>query len=269
MLAVRIPGSTEVQTIFVQLRSGLPFGEVPWWNTGVDAMLASPDGSRPIVVPPSGPASNLSRVTAELSHSADGATLVTTWRRTSSGQNALSETQPAGLPRERNDRALTMCGRGPGVDVIRADSSTGYPPVATRLECEIEEAVVPVEPAISRYSVKWTGPWLGPLPELPSGPRTHPVAFDFPRVDLLELSLKSPHGFRPRPAPDATTLTGPFGKYRLVVTVTEDGYKVERAVALFAVAVPASEYDALRAFLDGVRRADGTLLEFERVRADP
>ena len=68
------------------------------------------------------------------------------------------------------------------------------------------------------------------------------------RVQWRKTSVKAPPGFRAKDAPKETSISGPYGKYSLAVSVTADGFKIQRALALFPVAVPPSEYEALRAF---------------------
>ena len=65
-------------------------------------------------------------------------------------------------------------------------------------------------------------------------------------------------------APQPRSLVGPYGKYQLAISTTSDGYKVERALARFPLAVPAAEYEELRAFFEAVREADAVPLTFAR-----
>src|SRR5262249_50048719 len=46
LLAVRSPGTSDDEATFVDLGSGLPYGEVPWWVTGSPAFLAAPKEHR-------------------------------------------------------------------------------------------------------------------------------------------------------------------------------------------------------------------------------
>ena len=102
---------------------------------------------------------------------------------------------------------------------------------------------------------------------MPQTPRIHSVVFDYPRVDTLELLVKPPPGFRVARAPEPVELTGPYGRYKLTISSTAEGYKVQRAFALFAESVPAAEYEALRSFVERVVGADRTSLRFERTPA--
>jgi hypothetical protein len=103
-------------------------------------------------------------------------------------------------------------------------------------------------------------------PDLAPGERVHPVIFDFPRADVVELTIAPPSGFEPEDAPPPVEISSPFGSYRLTISTTPEGFKVERALALLPLKVPAEEYDVLVAFLDDVRHADSTRVAFTRVR---
>ncbi len=269
VVAVRPPGASDDRLLFVHVRSGLPFGDVPWWNSGVQAMLATSDGAKPVLVRAAGAAGNTSRVRGQLSVADDGATWIAHWDRTAAGQYALADTQGLGglADKERKERIATLCGLGPDVEVARSDWSVTYPPVSSRLACESRRRADAPDAAVGIYTIDWSGPWIGSVPDLPPGPRVHPVVFDFPRVDTMELTVKAPSGFRPRAAPEPRQLSGPYGKYRLVIAATPEGYEVNRALALLPLRVPPAEYEALRSFVEEVRRADRTPLTFVRAES--
>jgi hypothetical protein len=140
--------------------------------------------------------------------------------------------------------------------------------MVSELTCTTERLVRDLDDSIGRFSLAWTGPWMMRAPDLPPGERVHPVVFDYPRVDLVELTIVPPPGFRTSEAPEPTELTGPYGAYRLAVARTGAAVKISRSLTLRHVRVPAEEYDALRAFLDDVRRADDTRVRFLRVEQD-
>jgi hypothetical protein len=50
------------------------------------------------------------------------------------------------------------------------------------------------------------------------------------------------------------------------MSTTSEGCRVERALALLPLKVPAAEYNVLVAFLDEVRHADSTTVKFTRVK---
>jgi hypothetical protein len=271
LVAVRSPGASWDQVLTVDLDSGLPFGELPWWVTGVEGMLATAQGARSVFLKPSSPRSNVSRISVEQEFSGDHSRLIARWHRISEGQSGLDEARQLGDTSEKNrkERVARMCGLGPDVEVIRSESKLGYPPLVARLDCESHGQIGTTDPDSTHYELIWAGPWVGPVPDLPPGRRVNPVVFAFPRVDFLELTVKAPSGFRPEAAREGASFAGPYGKYRLVISVTQDGYKLERALALFPVAVPPAEYDSLRSFLADVRRADRTTLAFGRAEPQP
>jgi hypothetical protein len=269
LVAVRSPGAPWDQVVLVDLSCGLPFGELPWWVTGVEGMVATAQGARGIFLPPSTPKVNVSHNLVEQVFSDDSLQVIARWHRISEGQAGLDDAQRLGGASEKNRtaRVAQMCSQGSDIEVTRSEAEVGYPPLVVRLDCESQEAVGPDDPETARYEMSWVGPWVEPVPDLLPGPRVHPVVFAFPRVDILELSVKAQAGFRPKDAPEATSFAGPYGKYQLTISATADGFKVQRALALLPVVVPPAEYDALRAFISKVRRADATTLPFARAES--
>lgn len=266
LIAVRQPGDPDEQAIIVDPDSGLPYGEVPWWFSGAQAALVTSSGIRPVLVPSSGASSNISRVRGEIALFAEDSILLAAWTRTDDGQAAFSAAQTlAGLSDARREEYLdAACGAGPDTDVIQVDDQVLHPPVRHQVACETETLLVGLRDDVGRYRLGWTGPWVDVLPVLPPGRRTHAIVFDYPRVETLELRILPPEGLRPTGAPVTTERSSPYGKYRLAIAVTPEAYTIQRALALFPVFVPAEEYDALREFLEAVRRADDTTLEFAR-----
>ena len=166
---------------------------------------------------------------------------------------------------DRRERLEELCGRGREMEVAKAESPGLEAKFGTlALDCELDgELVGPEE--VGRYSFSMDGPWNEPLPDFGGrATRVHAALFDFGRVDKTKLSVQSPPGFAPKGALEPTRFESPFGRYIRTVTVTEDGYEVNRGVAFTPLMVPAADYPALRAFLDQIRQADHMSLEFER-----
>ncbi|HKQ62077.1 MAG TPA: DUF3857 domain-containing protein [Candidatus Polarisedimenticolaceae bacterium] len=271
VVAVRTPGAPDDQALMVDVESGLPFGEIPWWHGGVQGLLATSAGARAVFLAPSGTAGSVSRAVVELGFSDDGSQLRAKWTRTSRGQSGLDQSQQLGgrSDRAREESLNRMCGLGPDVEVGHAEGNVYYPPVTSQLTCE-SAAALDVPPAtVDRYHLDWKGPWVAALPDLAAGPRVHPLIFDFSRVELLELSLKPPPGYRPSRPPPEVRFAGTYGKYALTFAATDEGYRVERALALLPLKVPPAEYAAFLEFLARVRAADATGLDFDRVEPRP
>lgn len=271
LVAVRAPGEPDDRAVLVDPGTGLTYGEVPWWLTGVPAMLATAKGARPIQVPPSDLRRNVSQSRVSVRIGEEG--LNFTWSKTGKGQVGFTSRRHLRrlAPDDRAELVEELCGGGDTYDVLRAESP-GLDQLFSdfQLECEIETADANFDSETTRYRLGFTGPWIEPVPDLEGrADRVHPVVFSYPRVDMATVEVASPSGFAPSgetPAP--VSIDSPYGRYRFAVTPSEGGYKVERALALSPLIVPAAEYDALRRFLDDVRRADAAQLAFERVGSD-
>jgi len=97
----------------------------------------------------------------------------------------------------------------------------------------------------------------------------HAVVFDYPKVEVSGMDVTAPHGFKSKPGPEPIKLESPFGRYQLFVKQTPTGYHVDRLYAVVALMVKAAEYDQVRKFFDDARKADRTLLAFERAGDAP
>lgn len=266
LVAVYPAGQSEGQMLVVDPSSGLEFAQVPWWVSGVEGMVATSKGARTVFLPPSDPAKNIAQTKAELAFSGDGSRLLVKSTRIARGQSGVevARLQSGWSTAERQDRLDRLCGSGPDVRIEVADSVIGYPGMVAKLTCESERELLQPVGSFTSYTLGLGGPWLESLPDLPPGPRVHPVVFDFPRVQVLELTVTSPDGFRFESPPDSVSLATTYGKYQLVFSAAPEGAKVQRAFALLPVKVPVEEYDDLRGFLEAVRRADATGLTFTR-----
>jgi hypothetical protein len=261
LVAVRAPGAPDEAAIVTDPSSGLPFGLVPWWSSGVRALLATPDDVRPILVPASSPADSTTHTEVGIDFDTEGAAMTANWESIARGHAGLNLSQLLSSLSQDDRRAF--CGEGPDARTLRAEFGV-LPSMTSRLRCAIEIATAGIEDDVGRYDVGWSGPWIAPLPDLPVGARVHPVLLDFPQVEFSNIEVRAPAGFVTAGAPDERTVDSSFGKYRARFSTTPEGYRVERALAQLVVLVPSSDYDALRAFYDGVRDADRTPLTFVR-----
>ena len=74
LVAVRAPDGPQERFVFVAPGSGLPYGEVPWWLTGVNVLVATKDGPLPVPVPASEAAGNVGTTRATVTFSPEGDT---------------------------------------------------------------------------------------------------------------------------------------------------------------------------------------------------
>ena len=270
LAAVRIPDQ-EGFTI-VDPGSEMPYGEIPWWLTGASAVVLTKARAHPVTLPTADAKKNVAESTVSISFADDNDTMVTRWTETGKGQVGLGERRYLRRlsPDDRAERVDLLCGASPDVEIVKADV-VGIDDLSHGLElhCELERYGTTLEEDIGVYYLEWGGPWLRELPDLPEGPRTHPVVFEFPRVDVVNLEIVAPEGYVPEDAPEPEKLQTPVGNYVLRVSRLEDRFKVERAVALFNLAIPVDRYDELRSFIEDVRRLDRSPLTFKRAELEP
>jgi hypothetical protein len=271
LVEVRTPGDPDGKAIFTDPGAGLPFGEIPWRLAGAKGFLAHGKGWRAVFLPFSAAERNLATVKVDVRPADDRSSVVSSWKLRATGQFGADLKAAARRTDSISRRSWLdgLCGASSAAKVTSAEAS-GLDGASNEFDllCSLERSDWMAETSRDRLSLTWTGPWVRDVPELPSGPRTHPVKFDFPRVEVLEMNVATPADFVPTEAPQPVRLEGRHGRYVLVVTPTPSGYRVNREFALHRSEIPAAEYESLRDFLAAARRADRTLLEFQRQRTD-
>jgi hypothetical protein len=268
LVAVRSPGEPDEKAVLVDVGSGLPYGEIPWWMTGIKGFLAAGEGARPISLPPSPPQRNVSETRADLRFSDDNASLLAKWTRTGKGQSGVDERISLRdmTPEDRKRRQEELCGASGEIELLSSElPGLNEPMSAFQISCETENTRTNLDEETGAYRLGVSGAWLENVPDLPTEARTQPVLFRFPRTDLLTLDIASPKGFTPSSEVAPIQLSTPYGMYLLSVSARENGYHVERSVTLVPLAVMASDYGSLQSFFAEIRRADRTLLAFKRV----
>ncbi|HZE89455.1 MAG TPA: DUF3857 domain-containing protein, partial [Verrucomicrobiae bacterium] len=90
LVAVRARGEPDEKLVFVSPSSGLPFGEVAWWFTGIPALLVSGRGAHSVVVWDAPAKQNVSDTRVDLSFDAGGEGTVR-WLRSDTGQQGYLE----------------------------------------------------------------------------------------------------------------------------------------------------------------------------------
>ena len=267
LIAVKARGEPDDRLVFVDLGSGLPFGEIPWWLAGSPALLASDQGHRVVVLPASDPEKNVSETHVTISFNLDDGSEEFSSVTDDACQQGLSERwRLRGLnPEERAGELEKSCGASGDTEVSKAeaprlqDVTAGY-----RLECEGTITDANFRRNLGRYSLDLFGPWFQGPPRFTAPTRSMDVVFRYPRTDSLVLDVRSPPGFVAMDIRNPPAIESAFGRYALKIAATTEGYHVERLYSLTTVTVPAKDYEALRSFFDDIARSDATRLEFRR-----
>lgn len=266
-VAVRSPGAQDDTLVFVDAGSGLPYGQVPWRATGVQALICGATGSSSAVIPPASPKVNRTDAHVTLAFTDDNQALLVTWARTAQGAAGLEYRRWLRDldARKRKETLDALCGSSARTEVTAAElPELDKPSAPFQIKCGLEQSEMNIGSDIATYSLALTGPWSPEIPQFPSPTRVHPVIFDFPRADIVAFDVSAPHGFKPKDPPAAVALESQYGKYHLVVTATPTGFHVDRAFAMTVLLAKPDEYGALRKFFDDVRKADAVAVTFER-----
>jgi hypothetical protein len=266
-VGVRAPGAPDADIVIVDPGSGLAYGQVPWRATGATALMCTPKGDVAILVPPSSPAINRDDTRATMAFSDDGESMVVKWSRTALGATGLGWRRWLRDldARERKETLDDLCGASGTTEVTAAElPSLTEDDAPFQIACDLERSEVNASSEFSTYSLSLGGPWWPEVPEFNAATRVHPVIFDYPKVDILSMEVTAPHGFKPGPVPAPVKLDSQYGRYQLTVTATPTGYRVDRAFALTVLIAKVPEYDALKKYFDGVRKADGMTVTFVR-----
>lgn len=263
---VRLPGVAEPK--LVAPCSGLKFGQVPWWLSGISAFSASKAGAGTIQVGPTLPEDSVGETVGKVSFGEDNATVKAEWTRTGAGQFGYSERrfQRRKTPQERQERNDELCGAGASFEVAEAKLE-GIDDLRTpfKLQCAGEMTTAGIDDAVTRYSFGAAGPWNYGLPAISAPQRVHPVHFDYPYTDHSVIEVEAPHGFKPGTAPPPVNMNNGALSFSRVVTATPTGFRVERTFKLTTLIVRPDVYSMLVDWLKIARRADERPLEFLRV----
>ncbi len=267
LVGVKAKGDPDDKLVFVDLGSGLPFGEIPWWLAGSRAVLASAEGHRVVFLPPSDPRKNLSETHVKISFNLEDGTAPFSSVADGKGQQGLTARWKLRSlnPEERGKELEKYCGASGYTEISKAkapdlpDLTASY-----HLECEGALMNTNLQGNLGGYSFGFLGPWTEEIPRFTAPARTQSIIFSYPRIDHLIFDVTAPPGFVPTGVKAPPSVESPYGRYALSISPTANGYHVERFYALVAVAVPVKDYDALRQFFEDVARADATRLEFKR-----
>ncbi len=266
LVAVRRPGDPEKKYVVLDPGSGLPFGEIPWYYSGVNGYLLTREGADTVRLQPAPITSNISETTVAIHFEEENEFTVYSWTALGRGQISMDERRYLRWmsPEDRSERIEKLCSTGTESEILTAEVGNLQELTSDyELQCKAEESNG-LDESIGHYSMSFVGPWMKSVPGLTEGERILTVVFRFPRADITRMDVSAPEGFTPHDSLPTKTIESTFGKYVLSIKRTDEGYHVERLLALYPLAVPAEHYNELVEFLDSVRKADRTNLEFER-----
>ena len=267
LVAVRAPDGPTDRFEFVAPGSGLPYGQVPWWLSGVNVLVVTKDGPLPVPVPAPEAAGNVGTIRARVTFAGEGDTANVAWTIEGSGQYGYSRwrTLRRMKPDEREKELIRICGGGGELEISDALADGLAEKVATsRVSCAGEILATNFEPGVERYAFPVDGPWIPALPDLRPGTRRFPVVFDYPRTERTTIEVEPPPGFTADKPPTPARLTTVYGTYSLTVSRAGNGFRVERELVLPRLSIPPENYTGLVGFLDHIRRGDATALPFVR-----
>jgi hypothetical protein len=269
---VRSPGEPDDLAVLADPGLGLPYGEAAWWLSGTVAFLADPDTPRTIKIRPTNAKVSVWDASTKMTFDEQTESAKVSWSRTERVQHGLRDRLDLRrmAPEDRKAWLDDACGATSQFEIQRAaapglERSTGD----FLLECEGSMTDTSFTSEISAYRFNLLGPWIETSPLFPSGRRVHPIVFDYPHTDTNVIEVHFPKGFEPTSDPMVIPVQSEFGVYRLSIQPREDGYRIERVLAVQAVSVPPAKYEALRDFFADVARADRTMLTVARREGKP
>lgn len=273
LVAVEPPAEGGGKPVLVDPGSGLPYGDVPWWVAGVQGMICTSKGSKPIAIPLGDGRKNTLQTKVSISFTDDLDGERATWTRTSTGQRAFGVRHRLRRsdPDERQREIEATCGAGGEIEVLEAGAE-GLDQLGgdVRIRCKSERSGLGIDPEVDLANIEFGGPWLSVAPELgASAERRHAAVFDYQWVGAEEIVVNAPPGFEPEGKPfQPVQVDSSYGRYTLRIDVAPTAYRVQRMLAFGAVLVPPADVAKLRSFVDEIRRHDRTALVF-RKKSEP
>lgn len=267
IVAVGAPDAPLDKWALVDAGSGLPYGEVPWYFTGIAGLVATGKKADTVMIPPAPAMRNLAATSGTLKFVDGNEAAVASWTRTARGQHGFAERRHLRDldPSERQKWLRALCGEAGENEVLLAEAP-GLERASGNLElrCEVEQDPGGLDDRIVQYSYPVAGPWVEWLPDYADDRRVHPIVFPYPKADVGTMTLEAPEGFEPGEPPPPVVLNGRLADYALTVEKAERGFRVSRSFVLKALVVPPAEYAEFRSYLQKVREADRTSVVFLR-----
>ncbi|MBP7147659.1 MAG: DUF3857 domain-containing protein [Acidobacteria bacterium] len=263
--AVRAPGAKD--WTFVAPGQGLPYGQVPWWLTGVSGFVAAKAGGQAVPIPPAQADQSVRETSAKVTFGEENESIGVAWSQRGSGQVGYGTRRwlRQMTPDEREKELQDICGASEDFEVTEsATANLDDLSAAFEITCSGEFIGDSVDPEVGTYGFTWSGPWVQALPDVVAPKRRHPVVFNYPYVDHAVIEVTAPHGFVPKAPPAPVDLSGAFGNFHRTISATETGFRIERTFALRAVVAKAEYYDLLLRWLQDIRKSDLVPVEFRR-----
>jgi hypothetical protein len=254
--------------VFVDPASGiLPFGQLHWFQTGVPGLKLDKDGGQWITTPAPRPADAVTRRSAALELSADGAVEGKLEIRYSGHEAAWRIQELRYVDAETRRQFLqdevrqTLATRAEVALVREPDWNDSDGIIEVTYQIKLPEWVTP---AGNRMLV---GVGLfGALERLmfTSAERRHPIYIEYPATVEDQIEIILPPGFSAQGAPGALPAADPAFVYSLIVTPREGAVNIRRTMAHSLFLVPAVHYPRIRTFFQGVRTGDETQVVIAR-----
>ncbi len=267
LVGLTLPGQAADKPIIVAAGSGLPFGEVPWYYTGVSGAAMTALGAVPVQVLPANADRNVSSTKATLTFSEEDQSMHAAWKRTATGQAGMDERRylRSLAPDEREKRSAEICGESGQIEVETHETPRLDEPAAPlQLECDAVASDVGPTEEIDSYHFDWTGAWIEPLPTISEEHRVHPVIFPYPRTDSAEVTINAPPGFVPETGLKPSVITSQFGRYERNVSIAGNTVVINRTLVLTPLIVNTAAYPELLEFLRQARKHDAERVVFSR-----
>jgi hypothetical protein len=253
-----VPLPDEPEPLWLECTSQtIPFGHIGMGNEDRYALVVKPEGGELARTPRSRSEDNrqVRTATVTLLSTGDASAHVET-RYTGNQQDRVRQDLVLASPREREQwlhEELSI----PSFEVIHADF--------TGVEAYRDTIDLPLHLKLPRYAAR-TGTRLFLMPNLMERwtfvppaveNRTQPVRYDYAFVDTDTIRYVLPPGLRIEALPAPVDLTTPFGRYQASSTLEADGMlRYQRTLEIRETRIPASEYEAVRAFFRTVAAAD-------------
>jgi hypothetical protein len=268
LVAFKLPEEPDEKYTVVATGRRFAFNEMPWWQTAQDGFLATADGMRKVFVPPPEARNTVAETAVKIVFEEDPSSAAASWTRKETGQHGYDTHHRLRIADEANRKEMLDANSGAASRVeltsARAEGvdDLGLP---LKVACESSLSETGFDESAETFRYSWSDQaWVEGLPDLTAPSRIHPLVFPFPHADLLTLDVKAPEGWEPAAAPEAVNLMTAWGRYRLEVKRSGEGFHVERNIAFLPIRIEPASYSQFLQFLNDIRRADRKPLEFRR-----
>lgn len=268
---LRLPGAGTDEPLRLDPADAMPYGQLPWWITGLTGIRSTPKGAETAKIPMSGHDQNriVTRTTIEFID--DNETMAVNWSRRATGQALLSRRRSLRemAPDKLDERLRELCGEDARFEVDSATTGDLKPLAGGyELTCSGERFTAGLDEDTDKYLFSFDGQWIRSVLDLDPGPRAQQVNLPYCWTEQNEILVQAPVGFAPGQAPKPVKLDNPFGRYSLTARKSEDGYLIRREYVVKRPVIAAQHYPALAEFLEAIRQADDIDLEFVRTAGD-